>query len=87
MFAHHTGFGMTVAKIKELLAERPFRPFIVYQSNGRHHLIEHPELAIPTQSTLYIFGPPQPGDDGLSGPVVISYLHIASIVYLPGQAA
>ncbi|MCG8583511.1 MAG: hypothetical protein MI757_02230 [Pirellulales bacterium] len=38
----------------EILAERPFTPIRLHMSNGRTHVISHPELAIVGDFTVAI---------------------------------
>ena len=80
---------MTITKIRELLEQQPFIPLVLYTSNGRSHVIDHPELAIVTKHALYVFSKVEQPEEGevATSPSVISYIHITEIVPAPEKAA
>jgi hypothetical protein len=48
---------MDPAEMRELLRRSPFIPFVVKMSNGESYEIRHPEMAMVTPVTLYVFDP------------------------------
>jgi hypothetical protein len=45
---------MTVQTFRELLAQRPFKPFRLVMSSGQSYDVGHPELAMLTKSDLLV---------------------------------
>jgi hypothetical protein len=45
---------MTVQPFRELLSQRPFRPFRVVMSSGHTYEVRHPEMAFLTRSDLLV---------------------------------
>lgn len=77
---------MTVQTFRELLSQRPFKPFRVVMSSGLAYKVKHPEMALLTRSSLLVGV-----DDAVDGvPAefrICSLLHVAAVEPLPdGQA-
>lgn len=45
---------MTVQTFRDLLRERPFKPFRLVMSSGQHYEVRHPEMAMLTKSDLLV---------------------------------
>lgn len=77
---------MTLEAIKMLVGRRPFEPLRVKTSNGEVFEIRHPEMVTFAKSALVLV---HPDADGSPSDKVeyISYLHVASVETLTGQAA
>lgn len=45
---------MTVQTFRELLAQRPFRPFRLVMSSGQAYEVRHPEMALLTRTAMLI---------------------------------
>lgn len=45
---------MNLQTFRDLLAERPFRPFRLIMSSGQIYEVRHPEMAMLTQSDLLV---------------------------------
>jgi len=76
---------MTVQTFRDLLAERPFKPFRLVMSSGEKYEVRHPEMALLTKSDLLV-GLAE--EDGLPTRFKIcSLLHVATIEPIEGQAA
>jgi hypothetical protein len=45
---------MTVQTFRELLAQRPFRPFRIVMSSGLSYEFRHPEMALLTRTAMLI---------------------------------
>lgn len=45
---------MTVQTFRDLLAQRPFRPFRLVMSSGQTYEVRHPEMALLTRTDLLI---------------------------------
>ncbi|MEM9346403.1 MAG: hypothetical protein AAGB26_07285 [Planctomycetota bacterium] len=76
---------MTVQTFRDLLAERPFKPFRVVMSSGEKHEVRHPEMAFLSKTSLYV------GTDLENGiPAefrICSLLHVTTVEPIEGQAA
>jgi len=48
---------MDHVEVRELLRRSPFLPFVVRMSIGESYEVQHPEMAMLTPVTLYIFDP------------------------------
>ena len=76
---------MTVQTFRELLTQRPFRPFRLVMSSGQAYEVRHPEMALLTRSDLLI------GTDVADGvPAqfkICSLLHVATIEPLSAPSA
>jgi hypothetical protein len=45
---------MTVQTFRELLTQRPFKPFRIVMSSGEAYEVRHPEMAMLTRSDLLV---------------------------------
>jgi hypothetical protein len=45
---------MTTSMVRDLLRQRPFRPFRVVMSSGEAYEVRHPEMAWVTKNDLFI---------------------------------
>jgi hypothetical protein len=45
---------MTVQTFRELLSQRPFRPFRLVMSSGQSYEVRHPEMAMLTRTDLLV---------------------------------
>jgi len=70
--------NITLQTFRELLAQRPFRPFRLVMSSGKTYEVRHPELAWLTRSDILI-GVGET-DDGIPAEFrICSLLHVATI--------
>ncbi len=75
---------MTVQTFRELLAQRPFKPFRLVISSGEKYDVRHPEMAWLTRSDILV-GVDET-DDGVPAEFKIcSLLHVTSIEPLSGR--
>jgi hypothetical protein len=69
---------MTVQTFKELLTQRPFKPFRLVMSSGETYEVRHPEMAMLTRSDILV-GLDET-DEGVPGRFKIcSLLHVTAI--------
>lgn len=69
---------MTVQTFRDLLANRPFRPFRLVMSSGQSYEVRHPEMAMLTRTDLLV-GVGET-DEGVPAEFrICSLLHVASI--------
>jgi hypothetical protein len=69
---------MTLQTFRELLAQRPFRPFRLVMSSGQTHDIRHPEMAWLTKTDMLV-GIDET-DEGVPAEFrICSLLHVATI--------
>ena len=66
---------MSGDSIRELVRAQPFEPFEVHLSSGDVYQVTHPEQALVTGATLYIWYP----DIGRDHVVRCSLLHITGV--------
>lgn len=72
---------MTVQTFRELLTERPFKPFRVVMSSGQTYEVRHPEMAWLTRTDLLV-GVDE-ADDGVPAAFrICSLLHVTAILPL-----
>lgn len=45
---------MTLQTFRELMAQRPFRPFRLVMSSGEAYEVRHPEMALLTRTSLLV---------------------------------
>ncbi len=70
--------SMTVQTFRELLAQRPFRPFRLVMSSGQTYEVRHPEMAMLTRTDILV-GVGET-DDGVPAEFrICSLLHVTSI--------
>ncbi|MFM7070955.1 MAG: hypothetical protein ACKO38_04060 [Planctomycetota bacterium] len=77
---------MTVQTFRDLLSQRPFKPFRIVLSSGLAYEVRHPEMALLTRSSLLVGV--DDVDDGVPAEFrICSLLHVAAVEPLPdGQA-
>ena len=46
--------SMTVQTFRELLSQRPFRPFRLVMSSGQTYEVRHPEMAMLTRTDILV---------------------------------
>ncbi|NOY41747.1 MAG: hypothetical protein GXP26_07925 [Planctomycetes bacterium] len=69
---------MTVQNFRNLLKERPFKPFRLIMSSGQSYEVRHPEMALITKSDILVGVDIE--DDGV--PVefrICSMLHVTAV--------
>jgi hypothetical protein len=76
---------MTVQAFRELLAQRPFKPFRLVMSSGQSYDVGHPEMAMLTKSDLLV-GIGDTDDEVPAEFKICSLLHVSAIEPL-GSAA
>jgi hypothetical protein len=77
---------MTVQTFRELLNQRPFRPFRLIMSSGESYEVRHPEMALLTRTSILIGT--EVADDGVPAEFrICSLLHVATIEPLSTAAA
>jgi len=69
---------MTVQTFRELLAQRPFRPFRLVMSSGQVYEVRHPEMAWLTRTDLLV-GVDQTEDGVPAEFKICSLLHITAV--------
>lgn len=68
---------MTVQTFRDLLADRPFKPFRIVMSSGQSYEVRHPEMAMLMKTDILI-GLDE--EDGLPSRFKIcSLLHVTSV--------
>jgi len=69
---------MTTTIVRDLLRQRPFRPFRVVMSSGEAYEVRHPEMAWVTKNDLFVGI--DGADDGLPADARICPLfHVAAL--------
>jgi hypothetical protein len=69
---------MTVQTFRDLLAQRPFKPFRLVMSSGQTYEVRHPEMALLTRTSLLVGVDEE--DDGVPAEFKIcSLLHVTAI--------
>ncbi|HEV7221692.1 MAG TPA: hypothetical protein VGN42_03270 [Pirellulales bacterium] len=77
---------MTVQLFRELLGQRPFRPFRLVMSSGQSYEVRHPEMALLTRTDMLVGI--DIADDGVPAEFKIcSLLHVTAIEPLSGPSA
>ena len=76
---------MVVQDFRDLLAERPFKPFRVVMSSGQAYEVRHPEMAFVTRSDL-IVGIDIEEDEVPARFKICSLLHVTAIEPLETSA-
>ena len=76
---------MTVQTFRDLLTQRPFKPFRLVMSSGQTYDVRHPEMAMLTRSDILV------GIDDVDGvPAefkICSLLHVSAIEPLSSPAS
>ena len=69
---------MTTQTFRELLTQRPFKPFRLVMSSGQTYEVRHPEMAMLTRSDLLV-GVGE-SEDGVPAEFrICSLLHVATV--------
>jgi hypothetical protein len=69
---------MTVQTFRELLAQRPFKPFRLVMSSGQTYEVRHPEMAMLTRTSILVGI--DIADDGVPAEFKIcSLLHVTAV--------
>ena len=77
---------MTVQMFRDLLTQRPFKPFRLVMSSGRAHEVRHPEMAFLSRTAIYVG---VAVEDGVPAEFrICSFLHVTAIepVDVPAEA-
>lgn len=75
---------MTVQTFRELLTQRPFKPFRLVMSSGQTYDVRHPEMALLTRTDMLVGI--DVADDGVPAEFKIcSLLHVTAIEPLNGS--
>ena len=69
---------MTVQTFRELLSQRPFRPFRLVMSSGESYDVRHPEMAMLTRTDLLV-GVGEAEEGVPAGFRICSLLHVATV--------
>src|SRR5437868_3477088 len=70
--------AMTIQTFRELLAQRPFKPFRLVMSSGQTYEVRHPEMAMLTRTDILV-GIDIAGDGVPAEFKICSLLHVATI--------
>ncbi len=77
---------MTVQTFRDLLAQRPFKPFRLVMSSGQSYEVRHPEMAMLTRTSILVGI--DIADDGVPAEFKIcSLLHVTAVEPLTPAAA
>ena len=75
---------MTVQTFRDLLTQRPFKPFRLIMSSGQSYEVRHPEMAWLTRTDILVGV--EPGADNVPAEFrICSLLHVTSIEPLPAK--
>jgi hypothetical protein len=77
---------MTVQTFRDLLTQRPFRPFRLVMSSGQVYEVRHPEMALLTRSDMLV----GTGDTDEGVPAefkICSLLHVTALEPLGAASA
>jgi len=76
---------MTLQTFRELLAQKPFKPFRLAMTSGDAYEVRHPEVALLTRTSLLVGT--VVADDGVPAESCIcSLLHVATVEPLAGAS-
>jgi hypothetical protein len=77
---------MTLQSFRELLTQRPFKPFRLVMSSGQSYDVRHPEMALLTRTSILVGV--DIADDGVPAEFKIcSLLHVATVEPVSGASA
>ena len=77
---------MTLQTFRNLLQQRPFRPFRLVMSSGQTYEVRHPEMALLTRTDLLVGT--DVADDGVPAEFrICPLLHVTAIEPLNGSIA
>lgn len=71
-------FGMTYPTFRDLLFQRPFKPFRVVMSSGKTYDVRHPEMALLTRSDLLV-GIDDADDEVPADFKICALLHVTAV--------
>jgi hypothetical protein len=77
---------MTVRTLRELLTQRPFKPFRIVMSSGEAYEVRHPEMAWLTRTDILI-GLEETADGVPAESRICSLLHVATVDPLSAATA
>jgi hypothetical protein len=77
---------MTVQTFRELLSQRPFRPFRLVMSSGESYEVRHPEMAMLTRTDLLV-GVGESEDGVPTEFRICSLLHVATVEPVAASAS
>ncbi len=69
---------MTAQNFRDLLNERPFKPFRLVMSSGQTYEVRHPEMALLTRTSMLV-GIGDPDDSIPADFKICSLLHVTSV--------
>lgn len=69
---------MTVQTFRDLLVQRPFKPFRLVMSSGQTYEVRHPEMAMLTRTSILV-GVDDPGDGVPAEFKICSLLHVTAV--------
>jgi hypothetical protein len=76
---------MTTQTFRELLTQRPFKPFRLVMSSGESYEVRHPEMAMLTRTDILVGT--DVADDGVPAEFKIcSLLHVATTEPINGSS-
>jgi hypothetical protein len=77
---------MTLQTFRELLGQRPFKPFRLVMSSGQAYEVRHPEMALLTRTSMLVGT--DIADDGVPAEFKIcSLLHVATVEPLSASSS
>ena len=76
---------MTVQTFRDLLSQRPFRPFRLVMSSGRTYEVRHPEMAMLTRTDILV-GVDVGADDVPAEFRICSLLHVTAVEPIEANA-
>ena len=77
---------MIVQTVRDLLAQRPFRPFRLVMSSGQTYEVRHPEMAMLTRADILV-GIDEADDGVLAEFKICSLLHVTAVEPLASSAS
>ncbi len=76
---------MTLQTFRQLLTQRPFKPFRLVMSSGQTYEVRHPEMAMLTRTDILV-GIGEMQDDVPADFKICSLLHVTAVEPLTGAA-
>jgi hypothetical protein len=77
---------MTVQTFRELLTQRPFKPFRLVMSSGQAYEVRHPEMALLTRSDILV-GIDETDDGVPAAFKICSLLHVSAVEPIGSSSA
>jgi hypothetical protein len=75
---------MNLQTFRELLTQRPFKPFRLVMSSGQTYEVRHPEMVMLTRTDILV-GTNDPGDGIPAEFKICSLLHVSAVEPLAKQ--